>query len=155
MMIYLFVEQRMGTWIKISRNKSKKAPAKESNVSIIWPAIHYRWFFGFCIHCCQVSYLEFKRNTQYLNKVNYSGIFFVRSFLPLVFAQLLIQFQVQPIVEKPINSNLTAYNGSAIMNEIQKNEPFINRNVRSVPAPDDVFNESALNGIINLQRCFI
>lgn len=70
--------------------------------------------------------------------------------MPLVLAQLLIQFQVQPIVEKPANSNLTVYNGSTV-NEIQINEPFINRNARNVPAHDDLIHESALNGnILNL-----
>lgn len=71
--------------------------------------------------------------------------FYSRSFLPLVLAQLLIQFDVQPIVNQPTNSNLTASNGSAV-NEIHTNEPFINRNVRSVPAHDDLFDGSALNG---------
>lgn len=63
----------------------------------------------------------------------------------MVLAQLLIQFQVQPIVENPGNSNLTVFNGSAV-NEIQINEPFINRNARSVPAHEDLIHESALNG---------
>lgn len=73
--------------------------------------------------------------------------FYSRSFLPLVLAQLLIQFDVQPIVNQPTKSNVTAYNGS-VVNEIQTNEPFINRNVRSVPAHDEFFDGSALNGII-------
>lgn len=71
----------------------------------------------------------------------------IRSILPLVLAQLLIQFQ-KPIITDP-NHNVTALNFTDAKEPVQLSDPFIIRNSRSVPSHDDLLHDQSLNGKLN------
>lgn len=75
-----------------------------------------------------------------------------RTILPLVLAQLLIQFQKPIITEKAADVNVTAFNNS---DSVQINDPFMNRNRRSVPAYDDPLHDQSPNGKFNIYTKFI